>query len=153
MDGWLSFEGRIEPMVWGDTTCTILRLPVDVATALEAGGAKRVEGEINDHPVNLALTRAPPADGVFLWAGQSLLDRLRVVPGEWLGVRLRPADPDAVEVPDDVAAAIRAGGRQAAWDALTPGKRRGMLYQVATARTAPTRARRIAAPVAGLPDA
>jgi uncharacterized protein YdeI (YjbR/CyaY-like superfamily) len=64
-----------------------------------------------------------------------------------------PPTPIAVEVPDDVAAAIRAGGRQAAWDALTPGKRRGLLYQVATAKTAPTRAKRIAALVAGLPDA
>lgn len=153
MDAWLSFEGRIEPLVWGDTTYTILRLPADVADVLEGAGARRVEGEINDHPVNLALTRAPPVDGVFLWAGQSLLDRLGVVPGEWLDVRLRPADPDVVDVPDDVAAAIRAGGRQAAWDALTPGKRRGLLYQVATAKTAPTRAKRIAALVAGLPDA
>ena len=153
MDGWLSFEGRIEPLVWGDTTYTILRLPADISDPLEAAGAKRVEGEINDHPVNLALTRAPPVDGVFLWAGQSLLDRLGVQPGEGLDVRLRPADPDVVEVPEDVAAAIRASGRQAAWDALTPGKRRGLLYQVSTAKTAPTRAKRIAALVAGLPDA
>jgi hypothetical protein len=153
MDAWLSFEGRIEPLVRGDATCTILRLPADVADALDAAGARRVDGELNDHPVNLALTRGPPFDGVFLWAGRSLRDRVGVEPGEWLDVRLRPADPDAVDVPDDVAAAIRMAGRQDARDALTPGKRRGMLYQVATAKTAPTRAKRIAALVAGLPDA
>jgi hypothetical protein len=153
MDGWLSFEGRIETLHRGKSTYTLIRLPPDVAEALDRQGAARVEAEIADVPANLAVTRAEDVDGAFLWAGQSLLDRLGVQPGAWLDIRLRPADPDAVDVPDDVAAAIRAGGRQAGWDALTPGKRRGLLYQVATAKTAPTRAKRISALVAGLPDA
>ncbi|MCU0907479.1 MAG: YdeI/OmpD-associated family protein [Rhodobacteraceae bacterium] len=153
MDGWLSFEGRIETLHRGKSTYTLIRLPSDVAKALDHAGAARVAAEIADVPANLAVTRAEDVEGAFLWAGQSLLDRVGVQPGEWLDVRLRPADPDAVDVPDDVAAAIRSAGRQGAWDALTPGKRRGLLYQVTTAKTAPTRAKRIAALLAGLPDA
>jgi hypothetical protein len=78
MDDWIEFEGYIEPVIWGRATYTTLRLPSDVADRLVALGARRVEGEINDHPVNLALSRAPVVEGVFLWAGASLLDQLGI---------------------------------------------------------------------------
>jgi hypothetical protein len=145
-NAYVTFEAAVEPREWSRAVYTILRLPPDVAAAL--AGALRVEGEIAEHPVNLALSRAPVVEGVFLWAGQSLLDRVGVRPGEVVEVRLRPAPDDRVDVPDDVAAALRAGGVTAAWEALTPGRRRGMLYKVDTAKTAPTRAKRIAALVA-----
>lgn len=144
MTDWIAFEGRIVPLVWGRATYTILPLPPEVAHALQEHRAKRVEGEINDHPINLGIARAPVVDGPFLWAGQSLLDRLGVEPGEWLEVRLRPAPDDRVDLADDVAAALRAAGLSAAWEGLTPGKRRGLLYKIDTAKTAPTRAKRIA---------
>jgi len=150
MTDWICFEGRIEAVVWGRASYTLLRLPPDVAGALLDAGAKRVEGEMNEHPVNLALTRAPVVEGVFLWAGQSLLDRIGAAPGEVLEVRLRPAPDDRVDLPEDVALALRGAGLTDRWEALTPGRRRGMLYQVETARTAPTRAKRITALIGGL---
>jgi len=100
--------------------------------------------------VNLALSRAPVVEGVFLWAGSTLLDRIRIAPGEPLEVRLRPAPDDQVDTPEDVAAALRAAGMVAEWEALTAGKRRGMLYQIGTAKTAPTRAKRIDTMIQGL---
>lgn len=147
-DAWITFDGRIEAVLWGRATYTLMPLPPDVVRALE--GARRVEGEMNEHPVNLALSRAPVVEGVFLWTGQSLLDRIGLTPGETVAVRLRPAPDDQVDTPPDVEAALRAAGALSLWDALTPGKRRGLLYQVDTARTAPTRERRIAALVDGL---
>ncbi len=143
MSEFITFFARIEPMVWGKATYTILRLPPDVALALAP--AKRVEGEINDHPVNLAPTRAPVVEGVFLWAGQSLLDRIGIAPGEEVEVRLRPAPDNRVDLPDDIAAALLASGALGPWEGLTPGKRRGLLYQIYTARTPATRAKRLAA--------
>lgn len=145
MSDWLSFDGRIEILAWGRATYTILPLPGAVVAALGAAGARRVEGEIAEHPVNLALTRAPVVEGVFLWTGRSLLDRIGVAPGAEVEVRLRPADSDAVEMPEDLAAALRAAGATAAWEALSPGKRRGHLYGIDSARTPATRARRAAA--------
>lgn len=135
-------------MDWGRATYTILPVPTEVVQAL--GATKRVEGEIAEHPVNLALSRAPVVEGVFLWTGQSLLDRIGVAPGEVVEVRLRPAPDDAVDMPDDVAGALARAGLTAVWEGLTPGKRRGLLYQIATARTAPTREKRIARLVADL---
>jgi hypothetical protein len=141
MTGWVAFEGRVEPLTWGRATYTILRLPADAVESL--GPTRRVEGEIAEHPINLALSRAPVVEGVFLWTGQSLLDRIGIQPGEPVEVRLRPAPDDRVDLDPDIEAALRAGGVMAAWEALTPGKRRGLLYQVATARTEPTRLKRI----------
>lgn len=144
MSDYVEFEGVVEPMEWGDATYTVLRLPPDVQAALEADGARRVEGEINDHPVNLALTKAPVIEGVFLWAGKSLLSEIGIEPGAPLEVRLRKAPVDHVETPEDVMAELRAADRSAAWEALTPGKRRGLLHQVNTAKRAETRKKRIA---------
>jgi Bacteriocin-protection, YdeI or OmpD-Associated/Domain of unknown function (DUF1905) len=141
MSDWVTFEACVEPLTWGRSTYTILRLPDAVVTAL--GKTRRVEGEIADHPVNLALTRAPVVEGVFLWAASSLLDRIGIAPGELVDIRLRPAPDDRVDLDPDVEAAIRAAGRLAEWEALTPGKRRGLLYPLATAKTEATRHKRI----------
>lgn len=141
MTDWVTFEGRVEPLTWGRSTYTILRLPEDVAQSL--GKTRRVEGEIAEHPVNLALSRAPVVEGVFLWTGQSLLDRIGIRPGEPVEVRLRPAPDDRVDLDPDIEAALLAGGILSAWESLTPGKRRGLLYQIATAKTEPTRQIRI----------
>ena len=148
MSDWIAFEGAVEPVVWGKATYTVLRLPDAVVAAL--GTARRVEGEINEHWVNLALSRAPVVEGVFLWAGASLLDRLGIAPGESVEVRLRPAADDQVDTPEDVALALRVADRTAVWEGLTAGKRRGMLYQIGTAKTAATRAKRIDAMIQSL---
>jgi Bacteriocin-protection, YdeI or OmpD-Associated/Domain of unknown function (DUF1905) len=148
MIDWVTFEGRVEPLTWGRSTYTILRLPKDAVQAL--GTCRRVEGEIADHPVNLALSRAPVVEGVFLWTGASLLDRIGIQPGDPVEIRLRPAPDDRVDLDPDIEAALRTGGVLAAWEALSPGKRRGLLYQIATARTDPTRQKRIARLVADL---
>lgn len=142
MTDYVTFEAAIEPVVWGPSNYTILRLPDEVVAAL--GPTRRVEGEMAEHPINLALTRAPVVEGAFLWAGQSLMDRIGTRPGERLEVRLRPAPDDAVDLPDDVAAALRAQCAWDQWQALTPGKQRGLLYQIGTAKTAATRDKRIA---------
>jgi hypothetical protein len=142
-DGWVTFDARVTPVEWGRSTCTIIVVPAAAAQALAP--ARRVEGEINEHPVNLALSRAPVVTGVFLWAGRTLLDRIGIAPGDIVELPLRPAPDDRVDTPPEVEAALRRAGATAAWEGLTPGRRRGLLHEVATARTDATRAKRIAA--------
>ena len=150
MSDYIVFTGRIETLEWGRSTYAILRLPEEVAERLAAEGAKRVEGEMNEHPVNLAPTRAPVIVETFLWTGKSLLDRIGLAPGDEVEVRLRKAPDDEVDMPDDLAAALRTAGATHLWEALTPGKRRGMLYQVGTAKTRATRDKRIAKLIGGI---
>jgi uncharacterized protein YdeI (YjbR/CyaY-like superfamily) len=65
-------------------------------------------------------------------------------------VRLRAAPDDHVETPPDLEAALRQADLTAAWGALTPGKRRGLLYQIDTAKTEPTRTKRFNALIESL---
>jgi hypothetical protein len=147
---YVTFEGCVEPLRWGRATYTILRLPDDAANELLASGAKRVEGEIAEHPVNLALSRAPVVEGVFLWAGQSLLDRIGISTGEPVEVRLRAAATDLVDIPEDLLDQLHQADLITAWERLTPGKRRGLIYQLSTAKTSATRTKRIKALVDNL---
>ncbi|WP_224816950.1 YdeI/OmpD-associated family protein [Hasllibacter sp. MH4015] len=143
MIDYLTFEARVQPMPWGDAVYTIVPLPADILDAL--GPTRRVEGEFNDHPVNLAISKAPAEiiDTPFLWAGKSLLDRTGLEPGEVFEARLRPAPDDAVDVPRDVLNALRSADLSEAWEALTPGKKRSALYPVETAKRPETRMKRI----------
>ncbi len=144
MDDFVTFDAEVTAMPWGDKVYTIVPLPRDVLSAL--GSTRRVEGEFNDHPVNLAISSAPTEvhPTPFLWAGKSLLDRVGLSPGETFEARLRPAPDDAVDVPPDVTTALRSGGAIDAWEALTPGKKRAHLYQIETAKRPETRIKRIA---------
>lgn len=144
MSDYTTFEASIISMEWGSKTYTVLPLPDEIDESLRAQGAKRVEGELNDHPVNLALNRAPDVIAqTFLWTGRALLDQIDVAPGECFEARLRPVDPDLVEVPADVTAALRASGVSEAWDSLTAGAQRGHLHRITTAKRAETRVSRI----------
>ena len=140
---WLSFLGRVEPVEWGKSTYTVLLIPDQITVALKNSGAKRVEVELNDHPFNMALTKSPAISGTFIYTGKTILDAAKISPGEAIDVRLRKADPDLVEVPNDVMSAIRGSALSDAWSALTPGRQRGLLHTINTAKRAETRAKRI----------
>jgi hypothetical protein len=62
MDDWIEFEGRVVPMIWGKATYTVLPLPSHVTDQFLALKAKRVEGEINDHPVNCGFREVPDSN-------------------------------------------------------------------------------------------
>ena len=144
MDDWLSFEGSVVPMEWGDSVYTVLPLPQEVSSALQSQNAKRVEIELNDHPLNLALTKAPVIAQVFVYTGKNVLMETGIAPGEMIDVRLRKADPNVVDIPPDVTQAIFEAGLVEVWTAMTPGKKRGLLHPVSTAKRLQTRQTRIA---------
>ena len=141
-EDWQTFDGVIEPMEWGKNTYTILRIPDVVMAALPAE-TRRIEGEFGDFPINLALTKAPVIEGTFVYTGKAFLAESGLEVGEAFEARIRYVDPDLVETPEDVAAALRLAGRAADWNKLTPGNQRGRLHAVNTAKRADTRARRI----------
>ncbi len=146
----MEFDALVEPLFWGRNRYTVVRLPDELVVEAARAGTRRVAGDIDGVPVNVAITKAPVVDGAFLYAGAALLRRLGVDVGEPVTCRLEPADPDDVPVPDDVAEALEDAGRRDAWEALTPATRRRRLVPVDAARSAPTRARRVAELVAGL---
>lgn len=138
-----AIEGFIEPMVWGRSRYTVLRVPDALVAAAAAAGTRRVAGELDGVPVNLALTTAPVIADTFVWTGSSLLRRMRLEPGDPVSGWLAPVDPDEVPVAPDLADALDAAGLRDAWDELPPATRRRRLVPVDSAATTATRARRI----------
>jgi Bacteriocin-protection, YdeI or OmpD-Associated len=150
-DEWVTFEAPLEPMPWGKNVYTVVMMPEELAEAAVALKTRRVEGTMNGDAVNLGLNRADITPHAFVYAGKSLQRRLGIRVGEVVECRLRPADPDEVPVPDDVATALTDAGRTDAFERLRPAKRRQLLATVEFAASEATRASRIRDLVRGLP--
>lgn len=136
-------DGFIEPMMWGSSSYTVVRVPDALVASARTAGTRRVGGQLDGVEVNLALTKAPVIDSTFVWAGASLLRRMRLEVGEPVSGSLAPVDPDFVPVPADLANALVQNGQSDAWDALAPTGRRRRLVPIESAGTEATRARRI----------
>ncbi|WP_125131473.1 YdeI/OmpD-associated family protein [Microbacterium sp. 10M-3C3] len=145
-----AIAGLVEPMPWGKATYTVLRVPEELVSAAAEGGTRRVAGRLEDVEVNLALNRAPVLPDVFVWAGASLLRRLRLDVGDPVSGELAPVDDAAVLVPADVTQLLADAGATERWEMLTPADRRRRLATIDAAATAATRARRIHALIAAL---
>lgn len=137
-------DGFIEPMTWGTSTYTVVRMPDALVASARTAGTRRVGGQLDGLPVNLALTTAPVIDSTFVWAGASLLRRMRLEVGEPVLGSLAPVDPDYVPIPADLADALFQNGQRDAWDALAATGRRRRLVPIESAATEVTRTRRIA---------
>ena len=105
---------------------------------------------LNSGPVHQAVLNALDQLGLAVLVKD--LSSGRYVYASDAASRLLHAGDDALEGVQDAdifdatqAVALRAADVTTAWEALTPGKRRGLLYHIDTAKTAPTRAKRIAA--------
>jgi hypothetical protein len=131
---------------------TVVFLPPAVAADLPlAGTPLRVEGEIADVPFAGAFQ--PSRGDWFLMVGKDVLATSGTAVGDVVVVRFRVADPEAVAVPDALAAALEAdSAAQAAFATLSPGRRRGLAHRVASAKTPATMARRVAEVMASLAD-
>jgi uncharacterized protein YdeI (YjbR/CyaY-like superfamily) len=104
----------------------------------------RRKGSVWSGP-NKARVARLQAEGRLRPPGQAVIDRA-VADGTWTVLD----GPERLDVPDDLAAALAASGAglRDAWDALTPSVRKQQLSQIALAKSAPTRQRRVHAAVA-----
>ena len=89
---------------------------------------------------NVALVRALRAAGRMLPAGEAEVERAQR-DGRW---EVAYAGPAAIEIPADLAAALRANPKaKAMFDVLTSQNRYSILFRISGAKQAATRARRI----------
>ena len=67
-------------------------------------------------------------------------------PGDMVTIELwLDPEPDRIDIPEELAETLDfIPEMKAAWDQLKPGMKRSMCYWVGSAKTAPTRAKRIA---------
>lgn len=147
------FTGRVEVHRIGTLRYRVVFLPADVAAALDvAGGARlRMEGEIADVPIRAAWQ--PVRGRWYVMLGRAFLKEAGLAVGDEVEVRFNLVAADDVALPEALEGALARDARaRRAWEALTAGKRRALAHHVASARTEPTRARRVASVLAMLRD-
>ncbi len=139
------FEGEVATLDYGVYQYTVIYLPASLEAALpfDSHPRLRIEGEIAEHPFNGALI--PSRQGRHLIVSPEVLRATGLRLGAPVEVRFNIADQDAVAIPDELQWALDADARaQAAWDALTPGRRRGLAHLVGKPKTLETRQRKAA---------
>jgi hypothetical protein len=151
VEGWVEFDVLVEVLPWGRSDYVIIRLAPALEEAARAAGTRRVEGAIDDVPVNVGVNRADVLPDAFMYAGRGLQRRLGVRPGAVVSCRLRPADPDDVPLPDDVHRALAAGDKLHAFQRRRPSDRRRLLRAIEDAARPQTRQQRITALLRSLP--
>jgi len=128
-------------------------VPAKVADALAESGATRLCGSLGPHAFRRTLHDRPDGSRCLKF-GEGWLRDVGLREGDELAVTLYPdPDPDRVDIPDELAAALDEDPEAAVlWAAATPGRQRTLAYGVARAKRSETRARRAQALLAQLVD-
>ncbi|MEM6617278.1 MAG: YdeI/OmpD-associated family protein [Pseudomonadota bacterium] len=140
------FETQIVRHDVGSYAYTVVFLDPDIAPQLpfDQHSRLRMSGEINDIPFEAAWQ--PVRGRYYAMLSKPVLKAGDLALGDWVEVRFRLEDQEAVDVPADLRHALSADiEARDAFDALTAGKRRGLSIWIDSAKRAPTRAKRISA--------
>lgn len=139
------FTAPLERMS-GRFAWSYVEFPCDVPELFGKRGEVRVKCLINGTAADRALM--PTKSGIhILVLGGELRKKAGIKkPGDLVQVELwLDPEPERVDIPEDLAETLAfMPDMKAAWDLLTPGMKRNMCYWVATGKTTPTRAKRIA---------
>ncbi|MEM9701231.1 MAG: YdeI/OmpD-associated family protein [Planctomycetota bacterium] len=151
------FVGTVDALDFGRMIYRVAFIPSEIADdlPLDKFPRLRVDAEVSSGPgrpiVPLNAALMPAGGRRYLLLSKRTLQEAGLGPGDPVTVRLCVADQDAVDVPEDLHAAL--SGRSAAadaWEELSPGRRRSFVYRVDSAVREETRARRIAEVIAEL---
>ena len=145
------FEAVVDTLDYEKYLYSVIYLPAEIAARLPltVHPRLRVEGEINEYPFSGAFI--PSSQGHHLILGAARLTAMGLKVGMPVELRFNIADQDGVDVPDELLAALFADkAAKQAWEALTPGKQRGLAYFVGSAKTEATREKRAQEIVLGL---
>ncbi|WP_069163542.1 YdeI/OmpD-associated family protein [Nocardia altamirensis] len=140
------FEGTIESAVGGGA---FVAVPAEVVSALGGGGRIPVIAAFDgiEYRGSIVEMGAGPCLGVL----KAIRTQLGKEPGDAVVVTLaRDAAERTIEVPDDLAEALRSAGVRAAFDELSFSRRREHVTAVTGAKRQDTRVNRIAKVVAAL---
>ena len=138
------FTGRVAKHSFGPWGYTVVFLPPELAAQLplDENPRLRVRGEMDEYPFYGAWQ--PTGGQWYLMINKSVLKQGGYALGDWINVRFNIDDQDAVDLPEALVEALKKDRKlKNVWDQLTPGKKRGLAYQVSTAKTAATIEKRI----------
>lgn len=139
-----AFSAKIERLDFGRIAYQAAYLPTSLADKLKLKPKPRprIDAKIGEQVINAGLQ--PSSKGWFMILSKRLLKEEGLKVGDEIKIEFAIANPDQVEVPDELILALRRNPRaQAAWNRLTPGRQRGMVHRVNTAKREETREKRI----------
>lgn len=139
-----SFDSPIVTHSVGPYAYNVVFLPVEMNEDLPFAQYPRlrIEGEVGELPFSGALQ--PVRGRWYLLLSKKKMKAGGFELGEWVHVRFCVADQDAVDVPERLGLALEKNQyAMETWEKLSAGKRRGLAYRVASAKTAPTQTRRV----------
>ncbi|MEM9184961.1 MAG: YdeI/OmpD-associated family protein [Planctomycetota bacterium] len=139
------FEATIELHDFGRMAYSVVYVPPAIAERLPIAEHPRlrVTGEVNGKRFDGALNPAGKGRH-YLILSKRFLKPCRAEVGDKVWVQFDIADQDAVDTPEELLRALEANAAAAkAWQSLTPGKQRGLVYRVSSAKRAETRERRV----------
>lgn len=137
-------KAEIEALDFGRFFYEVVWLTEDLATALPLDDYPRlrVAGEIAGMDFNGACM--PSGGRHYLMVPKAIRVKQGLGLGDVITLRFGVDDQDRVDVPPELADGLAEHEEVAEmWAALTPGKQRGFAHRVASAKTAPTRAKRV----------
>jgi hypothetical protein len=132
---FLRVRGAVDTLDYGRYLYSVIYLLAEIAAQLPLSvhPRLRVEGEINDHPFSGAFI--PSSKGHHLILGSARLRAMGLKVRMSVELRFYIADQDGVDVRENLLGALSADkAAQRAWDALTPGKQRGLAHSSAQPR-------------------
>ena len=139
------FTGPIATLDFGRMAYWVVYLPDNLVTTLDtpSNPRLRIRGDIDGYDIEAAIM--PSRDGYYVMCSKSVQKRIGKAPGDTVTIRFGLTDPDAVQVPKELQAALDEDAyAKSIWDQMTAGKRRGHAYRGNSAQTPPTRHKRVA---------
>jgi hypothetical protein len=139
------FTAPLERMT-GRFAWSYVEFPHDVKELFGKRGEVRVKCRINGVAADRALMPTKSGYHIIVLGGDLRRQAGIKRPGEPVKVELwLDPEPDRINIPVELAETLDfIPEMKAAWDKLTPGMQRSMCYWVGSAKTAPTKAKRIA---------
>ncbi|MEM9479049.1 MAG: YdeI/OmpD-associated family protein [Verrucomicrobiota bacterium] len=138
------FTAKIAKRDFGRMYYTVLFAPkrLEKELDLKANPRLRIEGKVGDIPFSCAFQ--PNGGDWYLILSKKVLRDGGWKLGDRVTMEFQIADQDAVDVPADLMAELRRRNDVfMSWEAMTPGRRRGLAHRVGCAKREDTRERRI----------
>jgi Bacteriocin-protection, YdeI or OmpD-Associated/Domain of unknown function (DUF1905) len=140
----LSFRARLQPVGQGFMPMAMIIVPEAVVEALGGKVVKRVVATLNGHTIRRGLMPMRTGER-FIMVSKALRKELNLGPETEMHVTLTPdPDPDFVDMPDELTEGLAEWPEaEAAWQRLTPGRQRNLVFHINAGKQAETRARRV----------
>ncbi len=139
------FTAPMERMT-GRFAWSYVEFPHDVKELFGKRGDVRVKCLINGVAADRALMPTKSGYHIIVMGGDLRKKAGIKRPGDMVTIELwLDPEPDRIDIPEELADTLAfIPEMKATWDKLKPGMQRNMCYWIRTAKTAPTRAKRIA---------